>query len=579
MRKARILALVLCAAFLMSQVCISASGEGEPGKKVFVTSYDPDNYVKFTIEDQTLHVEGVLDYDDLKYVLVRIEQSTDTWVEARGGEHFSFDVSLATSPGFFPVQLMTSDGEQNGYGYMYFKRYIPKGVMIRETGHEFYFADSPVLENNLSWKDEWINLGDVTAFFPTYAGLVYSGQLRDENFDDYFRNLTSDPSYRMYESAVRSKSDEIVGDETDDYKKIYLLHRWVVENIYYDNDYINWLNGPMTDDYALMIDPMQVMRAGFGVCSGYASLLTALCRTQGIPCIMVMTYALGTSDSGDYFDGENSGAEDANHVYCEAYVNGRWVIMDPTWDSTPDRIRENGKFLKGKLGPPNYFDITDEMLAWSHKTIYRMDSDDEDTPHDWAKEEVWDAILAGIVPHTVQREYREPVSRGSFCRLLMQMMCTYYGKSSPRELLEMKETGYPGRMFVDVYDDDITAAAALGIVNGVGQGRFNPDGGITREQAATMMKRAADVMGFAYGNDIPSYSDGDLVSSWAADAVAAIGTLKTQAGTAVMGGTGQNMFSPKGNYTGEQAVLSVWRLYLCAVNHVVKYEKAPAGLL
>ena len=84
---------------------------------------------------------------------------------------------------------------------------------------------------------------------------------------------------------------------------------------------------------------------------------------------------------GDYFDEENSSVSSPNHVYCEAYVDGRWVIMDPTWDATPDRLREKGKLLKGKLGPLNYFDITEEMLAWSHKITYRVDSDDEDIPN------------------------------------------------------------------------------------------------------------------------------------------------------------------------------------------------------
>ena len=32
-------------------------------------------------------------------------------------------------------------------------------------------------------------------------------------------------------------SNEIVGNETDAYKKLYLLNYWVADNIYYDYDY------------------------------------------------------------------------------------------------------------------------------------------------------------------------------------------------------------------------------------------------------------------------------------------------------------------------------------------------------
>ena len=53
----------------------------------------------------------------------------------------------------------------------------------------------------------------------------------------------------------------------------------------------------------------------------------------------------------------------------------------------------------------------------------------------------------------------------------------------------------------------------MGVVNGVGEGRFNPNGTVTREQFITMMMRLCG------GENIPelalSYEDADTISDYA----------------------------------------------------------------
>lgn len=56
--------------------------------------------------------------------------------------------------------------------------------------------------------------------------------------------------------------------------------------------------------------------------------------------------------------------------------------------------------------------------------------------------------------------------------------------------------------FTDVLQSDwfcgfVGAASKAGIVNGVGNGKFNPQGAITREQAATMLARASKTLGLS----------------------------------------------------------------------------------
>ena len=91
----------------------------------------------------------------------------------------------------------------------------------------------------------------------------------------------------------------------------------------------------------------------------------------------------------------------------------------------------------------------------------------------------------------------------------------------------------------------------LGIANGVSVTEFNPLGEITREQAATMLMRTADVLGYdtSYNTSVESG-----VSSWATEGVGFV----TENG--IMNGTG-NGFEPQGKYTKEQAIATFVRMY------------------
>ena len=57
--------------------------------------------------------------------------------------------------------------------------------------------------------------------------------------------------------------------------------------------------------------------------------------------------------------------------------------------------------------------------------------------------------------------------------------------------------------FVDVastawYSPYVGAASTYGLINGVGEGRFSPDGTITRQEAAVMVSRAAELCGICW---------------------------------------------------------------------------------
>ena len=75
------------------------------------------------------------------------------------------------------------------------------------------------------------------------------------------------------------------------------------------------------------------------------------------------------------------------------------------------------------------------------------------------------------------------------------------------------------------YAGYVGTASDKGIVNGVGNSKFNPNGTITRQEAATMVARAAKQLGVDTTVEdadeiLLLFSDGKQVASWAKDAIA-----------------------------------------------------------
>lgn len=71
------------------------------------------------------------------------------------------------------------------------------------------------------------------------------------------------------------------------------------------------------------------------------------------------------------------------------------------------------------------------------------------------------------------------------------------------------------------FADGVNWAAGNGIVNGIGKGKFDPNGKITREQMAAILFRYAQKLELNMEADdrISSFVDGSSVSSWATDAM------------------------------------------------------------
>lgn len=180
-------------------------------------------------------------------------------------------------------------------------------------------------------------------------------------------------------------------------------------------------------------------------------------------------------------------------------------------------------------------------------------------PSSWAEAEVNSARDNGLIPESLDGNYTGNITRAEFCRLGVALVKSL-GKEN--QVFSKITVVLNGKRFTDTDDADVLAMCDAGIVKGYSGNRFGPDDPITREQAAVMLARLARAVGKNEA-DIKNtgFRDGDKISSWAKEDVQFIAGVRTQGGKAVMGGTGGGNFSPKSNYTREQAFITFQRLY------------------
>ena len=110
----------------------------------------------------------------------------------------------------------------------------------------------------------------------------------------------------------------------------------------------------------------------------------------------------------------------------------------------------------------------------------------------------------------------------------------------------------------DWYTQAVAWASKNGVVNGVGNGKFDPNGKITREQMAVILFRYANQQGINTGKrgDFGKFADANKVSGYAADA------LQWAVAEGIVGGSsegGKLLLNPQGNATRAEVATILMR--------------------
>jgi len=176
----------------------------------------------------------------------------------------------------------------------------------------------------------------------------------------------------------------------------------------------------------------------------------------------------------------------------------------------------------------------------------------------WAQNSIYMAIEAGIIPEELQNNYKKNISRQEFCRLAVR---TYMAKT------EYKLDNSLKNPFEDISDEYVTAAYSLGIISGTSENKFSPDNAITRQEAAVMLNNLAKLLNMKKEDTDIKFIDENFFAQWAKESIYSISSVRS-GDTYIMTGTEANKFSPWMNYTREQAVATMLRLY--------NYREKPA---
>lgn len=194
---------------------------------------------------------------------------------------------------------------------------------------------------------------------------------------------------------------------------------------------------------------------------------------------------------------------------------------------------------------------------------------------DWAQEDVQKAKELGLVPtlynYTQYKavplaDYSVPITREQYVKVAMafvalQQHCDISGLESLVEfyLAEKTEDGYFMKdAFTDGADRESSLAFYLGMINGRGDSTFDPDGQITRQEAAVVLTRAYKVCGGALPQEsekASSFTDEEKIADWAKESASALASWN------VMDGMEDGSFLPDGNFTVEQCIVTFLRLY------------------
>lgn len=257
-------------------------------------------------------------------------------------------------------------------------------------------------------------------------------------------------------------------------------------------------------------------------------------------------------------------------ISTPVFHNGLMAIQTEStlWEGSVKGAFGNGKYglidKTGKFISKNDFDKLDwqdnRYIGKRGTKLYLVDKEGGETelPSDidkygaswldkystWARPDV-----AAAHEHGLGSNFHYPrldITRVDFCKLAVKL---YSKMSSVPE-------NTPDAAFSDCEDENVVVAAALGIVTGYEDGTFRPYAFITREEAATMLDRLYKSLGGAEtAESSRQYADDARFGDWSRD------SIYTMQNIGIMKGEENNEFHPDGGYTGEQAIVTIERMY------------------
>ena len=397
-------------------------------EEISLNGWDGENYTLLTPEEEpfTLYVEGCT-VSQTEIFLIRVLNKTDGTVIrtfVRPDEDGAFSVCIHTEvgnkafptaskgvvvedeaggqsntccydtlPGYNPVpeiadgfyrvvitRATTQNQADSVYDGDWWEGDNPLGGALGYACKEFVVEmtdNDPRVVNYTDIRDHNASVRSLNAELTegSYAYLEYT--------DTYLKDIewvmdttgTTHPMTGEKVAFIKSVADQITAPASSDYEKVRLIYEFLSDHFYYD--YYAFLNDTKRqycnpyDNLTRLFEQTDSVNSAGGkvatVCNGFASLVIALARAEGIPARMARGYhidggATMWSDSMFY-------TTEINHWWSEVYVDGRWIMVDANngcqnmwrrsgWDDISDEA-----WVKGDVRSYSGFDMTEDALA------------------------------------------------------------------------------------------------------------------------------------------------------------------------------------------------------------------------
>lgn len=315
--------LAVCAALVTTSFAgcgteSKTSVENAGGEQLQENSIDSYEDALAAYEDSGVVME--ITEDEVPLIGASAAVSTTLMPEAsgkitKGNKQVTFDMSN-TADGYIMVNYLEKTDKKlklivkgpSGTSYTY---------NINKTGayETFPLSDGDGNYTVTAYKN--ISGTSYSTVFSTKITVKLKDQFAPFLMPNQYVNYTAD-------SQTVKKAKELTNGKTTDLAKITSIYNWVVKNISYDKQ----LAATVKSGYLPDLD--KVLASKKGICFDYASLMTAMLRSQGIPCKLVIGYS-GTA----YHAWINTYTNEGGWIDSVIYFDGvSWKLMDPTYAST-----------------------------------------------------------------------------------------------------------------------------------------------------------------------------------------------------------------------------------------------------
>lgn len=166
----------------------------------------------------------------------------------------------------------------------------------------------------------------------TTETIIATDTIKVTSIDEFSPFLSSTyPVYWEEEMEVIKVAKELTANIYGVPEKVDIIKMFVVESLIYEaeegKDYSKWTYFP---------DIEEIYKAKKGVCTDFATMFVAICRSQNIPCKLITGYA---------------GTRDELHVWAEVYDGNDWQLIDLTLEDA------KATYINAIIIEPVYYEV------------------------------------------------------------------------------------------------------------------------------------------------------------------------------------------------------------------------------